>query len=105
MAATDKPYRNQRTLDIVFGVSCILMLLSTVWMFAQDYFREFKTIQRQFRDVEEGVAERTMLDKLPPSDKMTQIKELEQQIEATQAKVASIKDQNRSTLRALQSRK
>ena len=29
MAATDKPYRNQRTLDIVFAVSCILMLFST----------------------------------------------------------------------------
>jgi mono/diheme cytochrome c family protein len=105
MAATDKPYRSQRTLDIVFGVSCILLLLSTVWMFAQDYFREFKGIQREFRDVEEAVAERTMLDKLPPSDNMTKIHELEQQIEATENKVKALKEENRKTVPALQSNK
>jgi len=27
MAATDKPYRNQYTLDVVFGVSSILLLI------------------------------------------------------------------------------
>ena len=27
MAATDQNYRNQKGLDIVFGVSCVLMLL------------------------------------------------------------------------------
>ena len=30
MAATDQTYRNQRTLDIVFAVSCILMLVGTL---------------------------------------------------------------------------
>ena len=52
MAATDQTYRNQKTLDVVFGVSCLLMLLSTMWMFVQDYDREYKPIQRKFRDVE-----------------------------------------------------
>ena len=42
MAATDKPYRNQKTLDIVFAVSCILMLVSIVWMLVADYNREYK---------------------------------------------------------------
>src|SRR5437660_7879397 len=65
MAATDQTYRNQRTLDIAFAVSCVLMLASIVWMFAQDYFREFKQVQRKFRDVEEALAERTMLEKMP----------------------------------------
>ena len=46
MAATDQTYRSQRMLDIVFGVSCLLMLLSVVWMFAQDYYRDFKVEQR-----------------------------------------------------------
>jgi hypothetical protein len=36
MAATDQPYRNQNTLDVVFGVSCVLMLVTTGWMFWQD---------------------------------------------------------------------
>src|SRR5262249_53929985 len=65
MAATDQTYRSQRTLDIVFGVSCVLMLVSVVWMFAQDYNREFKHVQREFRDVDEALTERAMLEKLP----------------------------------------
>jgi mono/diheme cytochrome c family protein len=65
MAATDKTYRNQKALDVVFGVSCVLMLLSVLWMFVQDYRREFKTVQREFRDVEEAVSEHAMIDKLP----------------------------------------
>ena len=57
MAASDKPFHNQRTLDIVFAVSNILMLLSVVWMFVQDYNREFKVEQRTFRDVEVAIAQ------------------------------------------------
>ena len=51
MAATDKPYRNQQTLNVVFAVSCVAMLLTTLWMLVDDYNREFKTVQRKFRDV------------------------------------------------------
>ena len=65
MAATDRTYRDQKVLDIVFAVSCILMLVSILWMFAQDYNREFKDVQRKFRDVETAQNERLMLDKLP----------------------------------------
>jgi len=65
MAATDQTYRHQKTLDIVFAVSCVLMLASIIWMFAQDYFREFKQVQRDFRDVEEALAERNMLERMP----------------------------------------
>ena len=52
MAATDQNYRNQYVLDIVFAVSSIIMLLSIVWMLVADYQREYKTEQREFRDVE-----------------------------------------------------
>src|SRR5437879_5512040 len=65
MAATDKPFNNQRTLDIVFGVSNILMLLSIVWMFSQDHFREYKVEQRFFREVEVAIAQRAALEQLP----------------------------------------
>src|SRR4051812_44248465 len=68
MAATDQTHRNQRTLDIVFAVSCIAMLFSLLWMFYQDYNREFKTVQRQFRDVEVVLNENQMLDQLPDPD-------------------------------------
>src|SRR4051794_37950145 len=65
MAATDKPFRDQRALDIVFAASCALMLLSVVWMFADDYYREYKPVQRKFRDVETALNERQMIQDLP----------------------------------------
>jgi len=65
MAATDQAYRNQKALDIVFAVSGLLMLASIIWMFADDYYREYKTEQRQFRDVESALAQRIALQKLP----------------------------------------
>ena len=64
MAATAEPFRNQKTLDIVFGASCAAMMLSTIWMFVADYQRDYKNVQRTFRDVEATLAEREMLDKL-----------------------------------------
>ena len=39
MAASDQNYRNQNTLDIVFAITSILMLVSIVLMFVQDYYR------------------------------------------------------------------
>ncbi len=68
MAATDQSYRNQRALDIVFAVTSILMLFSILWMFVQDYNREFKKEQRQFRDVEAALAQRLALDQLPSTE-------------------------------------
>ncbi|MGL4552803.1 MAG: c-type cytochrome, partial [Gemmataceae bacterium] len=72
MAASDQHYRSQKTLDLVFGVSCALMLLSTLWMLVQDFSRDFKGVQRQFRDVESTLAERDMVDKLPDAAKVDQ---------------------------------
>src|SRR5437899_8502734 len=82
MAATDQTYRSQRTLDIVFGVTCLLMLLSVVWMFAQDYYRDFKVEQREFRDVETALAERTMLNLLPDEQRSRDIEAAEQRLAA-----------------------
>jgi mono/diheme cytochrome c family protein len=75
MAATDQNYRNQRGLDVVFAVSCILMLVSIIWMFAQDYFREYKVEIRDFRDVEEALADRELVRKLPDQSKVAAAEE------------------------------
>src|SRR5262245_53330954 len=64
MAATDQTYRNQRALDIVFGVSSLLMLASIVLMFAQDYLRPWKTEQRAFMKVESVMAEHEGMDQV-----------------------------------------
>lgn len=65
MAATDKHYRDQNTLDIVFALSNLAMLLGMVLMLIQDYNREYKVEQRVFRDVEVAMAQRAALEKLP----------------------------------------
>lgn len=75
MAATDKHYRDQNTLDIVFAVSSIAMLVSLVWMFLQDYNREFKHEQRLFRDVEAALFERLAVDQLPDAEEYRKAEE------------------------------
>ncbi|GBD35235.1 hypothetical protein HRbin36_00342 [bacterium HR36] len=52
MAALDQTYRDQRKLDILFGLSCVALLLATVVMLAVDHRREWKQWQRLSRQVE-----------------------------------------------------
>ncbi len=92
MAATDQHYRNQKALDVVFGVSCLLMLISTIWMFVQDYNREFKKVQREFRDVEAALNERAMLARLPSeaeaNARLEAVKNARTELEQVRDKVA-----------------
>ena len=76
-AATDQTYRNQKALDYVFAASCVALLLTTVWMFVQDYFREFKSVQRDFRDVEEAMAQRGVLENAPDAQKLQEVLDAE----------------------------
>src|SRR5947209_5446572 len=99
MAATDKNYRDQKMLDIVFAVSCVLMLLSIIWMFVQDYNREFKHEQRTFRDVEEAQAERVMLEKAPDADT---VKEAAANVTKARADVEQAKKESESDIHKLQ---
>src|SRR5229473_1182010 len=92
MAATDQKYRNQKTLDVVFAVSCLLMFFSIMWMLYDDYNRPFKQVQRKFRDVETGIFENAMLDRLPDKDQMKQIEETQQQIDEARKAVKAAKD-------------
>jgi mono/diheme cytochrome c family protein len=80
MAATDKNYRSSKVLDVVFGATCLLMLVSVVWMFVQDYDRGFKVEQRRFRDVEEAMAERQTLRLVPDEKKREAIKATEERL-------------------------
>jgi cytochrome c2 len=99
MAATDKTYREQKVLDIVFAVSCVLMLFSIVWMFVQDYNREFKHEQRTFRDVEEAQAERAMLEKVPDADA---VKQADEGVTKARANLEQIKKQSVGDIHKLQ---
>src|SRR6516225_10542316 len=82
MAATDSTYRSTKTLHIVFAVTSILTLLVTVWMFSDDYFREWKVEQRLFRTVEEEMAIRNLLSKTPSKEKQEEIVQIEEELKA-----------------------
>jgi cbb3-type cytochrome oxidase cytochrome c subunit len=90
MAATDQPYRNQKTLDVVFAISSVLMLGSIIWMFADDYFREYKTEQRQFRDVITAMAQRQALEQIPSE---SDFKDALEAVKAAKQKVADNKEE------------
>ena len=68
MAATDQHYRSQKTLDVVFGVSCVLMLLSTSGCSSQDYNRDYKAGPAHLPRRGSGARRAEMLDKLPDTD-------------------------------------
>ncbi len=66
MAATDQTYRKLKALHIVFGVSCLLMLVSVIWMFVQDFNKEYKPIQSENSTRSKNRAIwRAMLQQLP----------------------------------------
>src|SRR5580692_3634279 len=52
MPATEQTWRDSKLLHIVFGISGIAMLVTTVWMLAADHNREWKPVQRKFREIE-----------------------------------------------------
>ena len=57
MPATEQTWHDQKLLHVVFGFSAIVMLLSTVWMFAADHDREWKGYQRKFRNAEQQLTQ------------------------------------------------
>ena len=52
MPATEQTWRDQKLMHVIFAVTGLLMLGSTIWMFAADHQREWKDSQRTARRVE-----------------------------------------------------
>src|SRR5712691_2031997 len=91
MAASDTTYRNTKGLHIVFAVTSIVMLVTVIWMFADDFYRPWKVEQRVFRDVETEMAKRALLAATPSQQRLDEIVEIEKDVAARKAEVASLK--------------
>ena len=52
MPATEQTWRDSKRMHIVFGITSVLMLLTTIWMLAADHHRGWKQYQQTFREVE-----------------------------------------------------
>ncbi len=87
MPASEETYRRQPTLHLVFAISSIAMLLSTVWMVMADHLRPWKQVQRQFQVVEREKNE--SLEKTKLEEQKTkyqkQIDEIDAKIQAADA--------------------
>ncbi len=95
MAASDKPLRDQNTLDMVFAISSLAMLVSAILMFAQDYFREWKPEQRVFREVEAKLASRLALEQIPSDEELDEaesaVEDAKKERQQQQPKVSELK--------------
>ena len=45
----EQRHYNPITLDKWFTISCVLFLICLIWMFLQDYNREWRPLQKEFR--------------------------------------------------------
>ncbi len=52
MPATEQTWRDSKLLHVIFGISSLAMLGTTIWMLAADHRREWKDYQRKFQEVE-----------------------------------------------------
>jgi cytochrome c2 len=52
MPATEQTWRSQKKLHAIFGISSVLLLLATLWMFQADHQREWKVYQRSAREID-----------------------------------------------------
>ncbi|MCA9176030.1 MAG: hypothetical protein KDB14_16200 [Planctomycetales bacterium] len=53
MPATEQTWRDTKKLHFVFGVTSVILLLSTIWMFVKDFSREWKDHTATFLRIEE----------------------------------------------------
>src|SRR6266566_5546298 len=52
MPANEQTWRDSKLLHVVFGISSIVMLVTTIWMMADDHNRPWKEYQRTFRNLD-----------------------------------------------------
>src|SRR5262245_56428422 len=45
MPATEKTWRDQAKMHVLFGISALVMLIATIWMLAKDHNREWRRWQ------------------------------------------------------------
>jgi cytochrome c551/c552 len=56
MPATEKTWRDQMLMHVIFGVSALVMLVGTIWMLAKDHAREWRATELADRNKEKWTA-------------------------------------------------
>ena len=85
MPATEQTWRNPKFMHVVFGISGVAMLVTTIWMLAADHNREWKPVQRKFREIEAWYKQAQINDQ-DSAEYETEKKELEDALAMAEAK-------------------
>ena len=83
MPANEQTSRNMKLMHVVFGISAVIMLLTTIWMMADDHNRPWKDYQRTFRHVDVQTT-RWRADEQKSAGYEKKTHELEQDVAAAQ---------------------
>src|SRR3990170_70802 len=80
MPATEKTWRDQARLHVIFGVSALVMLAGTIWMLAKDHNREWRKWQLADRAKERWTIEAQLAQ--AEADSSAQLDRLRNELQA-----------------------
>jgi len=83
MPATEKTWRDQAKMHIIFGISALVMLVGTIWMLAKDHNREWRKWQLDDRSRERWTIEAQLAQS--EADSTVQLKQLKADLVAAQS--------------------
>src|SRR5947209_9275406 len=52
MPATEQTWRSPKLMHMVFGLTSLALLITTIWMLAVDHYRPWKVVQRRGNNLE-----------------------------------------------------
>src|SRR3954464_9274195 len=82
MPATEKTWRDQTRIHVIFGISALVMLAGTIWMLAKDHNREWRQWQLDDRARERWTVEAQLAQ--AEADSADKLKQLRRDFEKAQ---------------------
>ncbi|HEX5472884.1 MAG TPA: PDZ domain-containing protein [Lacipirellulaceae bacterium] len=83
MPATEKTWRDQSKMHVLFGISALVMLVGTIWMLAKDHNREWREWQLEDRARERWTIQAQLAQ--AQADSSAQLKDLRKELAAAQS--------------------
>jgi cytochrome c2 len=83
MPATEKTWRDQAWMHVIFGISALVMLAGTIWMLAKDHNRQWRKWQLDDRSRERWTAEAQLAQ--AEADSTVRLEELRKDLQTAQS--------------------
>src|SRR5690242_13500016 len=83
MPATEKTWRDQAKMHVIFGISALVMLVGTIWMLAKDHNREWRKWQLDDRSRERWTIEAQL--RQAQADSTVQLEQLRKDLVSAQS--------------------